>query len=141
MGGSLVDLDKSGIAFQQIKVWQGPSQGWVMQQVQPSEEITVGGSTTLGAGASIVFVNAAAPVTITLPNVILWMREPAYRPAVSFERSIWIKDSGYNASSFNITITPFAGQTIDGLPSFMIVTQGLLIRLYPLNNLTGWFVG
>lgn len=100
-----------------------------------------GGQTVLPAGTSLVLVNVAASVTIQLPSIVSWVQEVALQPTTAFDRSIWIKDLGYNAANFNITITPFSGDTIDNQSSFSIITNGDLIRLYPLINLTGWFVG
>lgn len=139
------DLDKSGNGFQRARVYLGPTLGWVMAQVQPSQLIDTAGAHTLGSGSGIVFVDVAGAVTITLPDVTKWVLQGAnpapYIPASAFGRSIWIKDLGYNATANNITVNPHAGQTIDGLASFDIIQDGQLIRLYPLNDLSGWFVG
>jgi hypothetical protein len=92
-------------------------------------------------GDSVIFVNVAAAITINLPDVRLWVNEIAYQPATGFERAIWIKDLG-NAGAFPITIHPFFGQVIDNLAqSFQIVQNRQLLRLYPFNELTGWWTG
>lgn len=139
------DLDKSGNAFQRTKVYLGPTLGWVEVFVQPSQLIDAAGTYDLGAGSSMVFVDVAGAVIFNLPNLTDWMQQTAnpteYNPASGFAREIWIKDLGYNASANNITINAHAGQTIDGEAQFTIVQDGQLIRLYPLNDLSGWFVG
>ncbi len=138
----MTDLDQSGQTFQWVYVNLGPTLGWVKTLVKPSQEITSAGTTTLGSGASLVFVNVAGAVTILLPDVRSWLKEAQYQPATGFERAIWIKDLGGNAATFNITVTPFSTQTIDLLAqSFTILQTRQLLRLYPLNDLSGWFSG
>lgn len=138
----MADLDQGGTAYQKVRVWMGPSLGWVDQQVRPATKIINAGTTTLLPGVSLVLVNVAGLVTVNLPDVRAWMNEPAYNPMTSFERCIWIKDWGGNAAAFNITIQPFSTQQIDLLAqAFKIIQNRQLIRLYPLNDLTGWISG
>ena len=138
----MVDLDQSGSAYQGIKVYLGPSLGWVQSQVKPQVKVTSAGTTTIQPGTSLVLINVAASVTIQLPSVAAWVREFAYNPATAFDRSIWIKDLGGNAALFPITITPFGADQIDALAgSFTIIQNRMLLRLYPLNDLSGWFSG
>lgn len=136
------DLDQSGNSFQTVQVYMGPSLGWMTVQVKPSQSVIAAGAVTLASGASLVFVNVAGLVTINLPDVKKWLQEAAYLPAVGFERAIWIKDLGGNANANNITVTPFGTQTIDLLnQNFTIIQNHQLLRLYPLNDLSGWFSG
>lgn len=137
----MADLDQSGFAYQRTRVYLGPSLGWVTYQVRPAQTVIAGGATSLGPGASLVLVNVAATVTIILPDVTAWLKEVGAQPATAFDRSIWIKDLGGNAAAFNITVAPFGSQTIDTLSSFTMISNHAMIRLYPLNDLTGWFVG
>lgn len=138
----MTDLDQGGMAWQKARVYLGPTLGWVETQVRPTRNITTGGTTTLAAGDSVVLVNVALAVTINLPDVAQWLKEVAYQPATAFERAIWVKDIGGHAAVNNITITPFGTQTIDNsLASVVINTNLGFSRLYPLNDLSGWFVG
>lgn len=133
------DLDKSGLAFQWTKVYRGPSLGWQMVMVKPSQDVTDAGTTTLGPGASLVLVNCLGLVTILLPDVSSWVQENFSRPNDAFEGAILIKDLGGHAAAFNITVTPFGTQKIDNLAqSFTIMQNRQLLRLYPLNDLSGW---
>lgn len=137
-----MDLDQGGNTYQKVRVWMGPSLGWVDQQVKPNFNIVTSGTFTLSAGTSIVLVNVAGLVTVNLPSVVAWLNEPVYNPMTAFERALWIKDLGGNAAAFNITITPFGTQSIDKLAqSFTIVQNRQLLRLYPLNDLSGWMSG
>ena len=137
----LTDLDKSGKSFQGLKVYLGPSLGWVQTRVKPESFIILPGAYTLDSDAGVVLVNIAAAVTLTLPDVRAWVQEFAYNPATAFERAIWIKDLGGNATLNPIIVSPFSGQFIDLLSSFSINTNWQLVRLYPLSDLSGWFVG
>jgi hypothetical protein len=137
-----MDLDQSGNGYQTIRVYLGPSLGWVLTQVKPQQYVLTAGTTTLAPGSSIVLVDVVGLVTINLPDVSKWIQENAYQPATAFERAIWIKDFGGNANAFNITVAPFGAQEIDDLPQpFTIVENRMLLKLYPLNDLTGWFSG
>lgn len=135
------DLDKGGVPTQWANVYLGPSLGWQRTQIFPQQSIVVAGTTALSGGAGIVLVNVAGLVTIQLPSCTTWMQEVASQPITAFDRSIWIKDYGGNAATYNITITPNGTDTIDGQASFAIITNYNIIRLYPLLSLTGWFVG
>lgn len=136
------DLDQSGNGYQRVNVNLGPSLGWTTVFVKPELNVTAAGSTTLSAGDSIVLVNVAGLVTILLPDVSKWVQENFYRPSTGFERAVWIKDVGGHAAAFNITITPFGAQTIDGLAqNFTIVQNRQILRLYPLNDRSGWYSG
>ena len=136
-----LDLDKSGNTFQGMRVYLGPSLGWVQTRIQPQFTITVTGTYTLTSDVGVVLVNVNAPVTINLPDVTQWLNETAYMPSTAFERAIWVKDIGAHAQANNITIVPFGAQLIDGLSQFTIASNRALIRLYPLADLSGWFVG
>ena len=138
----MVDLDQSGQGFQSVVLDLGPTLGKVQTRVQPQRSITVAGTTTLDPGDSIALINIAGLVTINLPDVSLWVKQPHYAPATGFERALWVKDLGGNAVAFNITVHPFGVQTIDNLAiDYTIVQARQLLRLYPLNDLSGWFSG
>lgn len=136
-----VDLDKSGTTYQQMMTNLGPSLGWVMERVKPVQVWTnpSGGLPFNIISASIILVAVNAPVAFNLPDVVNWMKQPAYNPVTGFERSIWIKDYLGVAAANNITINAAAGQTIDGSPTLVINTNKTLVRLCPLNDLTGWY--
>ncbi len=141
------DLDKSGFGYQKVRVYKGPSLGWVETLIKPAN-VCNGPVYYVQAGDSIIFAQTAvfAPI-IYLPDVILWIQETAYQPATGFERAVWIKDISGNASANPITVQPFGGQRIDNLTvAFQIVQNRQLIRLYPIieqatAGFAGWFVG
>jgi hypothetical protein len=134
-----MDLDQSGNSWQKAKTYLGPSLGWVDTQVGPSRVITAPGTYQVQPGDSTVFVNAAGLVTIQLPDVKLWVQEPAYQPATGFARIITIKDLG-NAATFPITIQPFGTQTVDNQALTISLNQSYQsIGLLPVNDLSGWW--
>ena len=140
--GLMPDLDQSGFNFQGVNTYLGPSLGWVRLRIKPERYITVSGAYIAVPDDGVIMVSVAgASTSITLPDVAAWMQEASYNPITSFERAIWIKDLGGNATAFPITVNPFGSQTIDGLGIYTISTNYALARLYPLSNLSGWFVG
>jgi hypothetical protein len=144
LNSNLTDLDKSGDAFQGVRAYFGPTLGWAMVRVKPSREISVGGTFDIGSGDSLIFVTAPAPavVTLRLPRVALWLKEQRPHMAPGLEGCFYIKDLGGNAAASPIRIECAPGEAIDRLPVvFQIVQNRQLLRLYPLNDLTGWFSG
>jgi hypothetical protein len=134
-----VDLDQGGFPQRQ-PVYLGPTLGWQLLRTKPERYIVGGGSYTLGPDDGVVLVNTPAAVTLNLPDVTKWSNEPFGQPVTAFERAIWVKDIGGYAGSFHITVTAFPGQTIDAASSAVISTFFGVLRLYPLVDLTGWFV-
>jgi hypothetical protein len=136
------DLDKGGAYSQMQRVWHGPTLGWLNEFVLPVVTITSGGITDVPPGVSLLLVDVAATVTINLPDANVVLQQTAYQAAFGIERSIWIKDFGGNAAAFNITINPFGTQKFDKTLTQLIIGQNRqLVRLYPLGDGTGWFVG
>lgn len=143
------DLDKSGNYMQRTRVWLGPSVGWKEIVVNPPREVTSAGTLTVQSGDCQIFVNVNDSVTVQLPMVSVWVgatfAQVFNNPLTGFERSLFIKDLGGFASAFPITINPHPGERIDKLDpmvtTFRIVQARQLIRLYPLNDLSGWFSG
>ncbi len=137
-----MDLDQSGLAYQTANIYLGPTLGWVRMQIGPVQNITSVGTYTLDPNSSRVLVNVAGAVTINIPSVSSWMKEAFQRPATAFDRSIWIKDFGGNAAAHPITVHPFGSDKVDNRAiDYTIIQAYQLIRLYPLNDLTGWFIG
>ena len=140
MVDNLAQLDQGGSNCTWSRVWMGPTIGWLMLPVVPELEVTSTAALTLQPYTSRVLLKVAV-TQINLPKVTNWVLAQYQANQAAFDRSIWIKDYGYNAQAHNITITPFGTDTIDGLPTFTMLNDGDLIRLYPLTSLTGWYVG
>ena len=140
--GSQTDLDQGGTSRQWVRTYLGPTLGWKDLPVMPELEITSAATLTIPAYASRVLLKAAVKI-INLPSVSQWMLATLPLANVSpFDRSLWIKDYVGDASTGSpIVINADSPDTIDTLASFSIITQNDLIRLYPLTDLTGWYVG
>ena len=139
----MVDLDQSGNGFQGVRTFIGPTLGWTQVRVRPERLITVAGTYNATSDDGVILVNVAGLVTLTLPDVRAWFNQPYSQPAPSFERAIWIKDIGGNAAAFNITVLPWVGggQRIDQQISAALTANFQMLRLYPISDFSGWFVG
>lgn len=140
---NLTQTDQGGSNAQWVKVYLGPTLGWAMLPVVPELEVTSAAALVLAPYTSRVILKAAVKA-ITLPAVAQWML--ASLPLANqsaFDRSIWIKDFSGNAGggASAIVISPSGTDLIDGLASYSIITPNDLIRLYPLTDLSGWYVG
>lgn len=143
MVDNLTDLDKGGTNCQFAKTWMGPTLGWMMLPVMPEIIISSAAALVIGPYNSRVLLNAAVKA-ITLPSVSAWVLAQTAQANISaFDRSLWIKDlvgsAGIGANA--IVLTPNGTDKIDTLASWKIETAGELIRLYPMTDLTGWYVG
>lgn len=143
MTDNLAQLDQGGSNCQFTNVYLGPTLGWARVPVVPEILVTPATAYTVPSYASRILLKGAVK-SVTLPSVSQWMLAslPLANTA-SFDRSIWIKDLGYNAGTGGaaIVITPNGTDQIDAQSSFSIITPGQLIRLYPLTDLSGWYVG
>jgi hypothetical protein len=136
----MADLDQGGGFPQYSRTWLGPTVGWAMLPIAPERIITSAAALVIQPFDSRILLNAAV-VLVTLPDVISWIRAPFQANVSAFDRSLWIKDLGHNATANPVVVSAFGTQKIDGFSTFTIVTDGELIRLYPLSDLSGWFVG
>jgi hypothetical protein len=144
MVDNLTQLDQSGTNAQFVRTYLGPTLGWVMVPVVPELIIISTAPLVLGlpgstSYASRVLLNAAV-TSVTLPSVAQWMN--ATLPLANnagFDRSIWVKDLGGNATVSPITFTPFGTDTIDTLGSWQMSTAYDLVQFYPLTDLSGWY--
>jgi hypothetical protein len=144
MGGSIFNTDL-GTPIQFANVYLGPSLGWQFLPVTPELFVTTPGPLIVPAFASRVLLTVAGVTPITLPSVAEWMTAQGANGLVqnnaAFDRSIWIKDLAYSASSGSPIVVQGSGtDTVDGLSSFSIVTAGQLVRLCPMTSKDGWYV-
>lgn len=134
----MADLDKGGIYTRRVWTNDGPSLGTVFTQILAQTKITIGGTTTLDINTQVALVDFNGSVVIALPAVLSWL----LAPAMPFGTGIWVKDYGGFASQAQpITVIPHGTELIDGNANYTIINPYALLRLYPLNDLTGWFVG
>ena len=138
--GDLSKLDL-GVEWQSMLVNLGPSLGWQQTYIAPSKIYNVPPNIILTSKDSMVMVNTASPASVSLPDVVAWVRGVAAQQCPPFARMILIKDLTGGAALNNITVVAAQGQTIDGNPSVKITTNFAMLRLYPRPDLVGWFIG
>ena len=137
----MADLDQGGQRSRKLRVYAGPTIGWREVYAKPQVVITAASYTVL-VGDGIILLNLAGVQTINLPSVSAWVNNLILFSDNPFEEAVWIKDFGGNAAVNNKTIHPFGTDKIDNLAQdFPIVQNRQLLRLYPLNDLTGWYSG
>jgi hypothetical protein len=137
--GDLSKLDL-GVEWQSMNVNLGPSLGWQQTYIAPSKIYLVPPNIILTSKDSMVLVNTASPASVSLPDVVAWVRGVAAQQCPPFPRLITIKDLTGGAAINNITVVAAQGQTIDGSASVKITTNYGLY-LYPRPDLVGWFIG
>lgn len=140
MADNLAQLDQGGSNAQWNRTYLGPTVGWVMLPVMPEVFVTSAAAYTVPNYASRVLLRAAV-TSVLLPDVNKWVTSPFQAVQSAFDRSLWVKDLSGTFFASPCTFTPFAGQTIDGLATYQVVSNHALIRFYPLTDLTGWYVG
>jgi hypothetical protein len=115
------DFDKSGTTQRAQLVNLGPSVGWA-RTAQNLQQITAPGTYVLDPSTTLVTVNVAGAVTITLPSAV----NPSYRgaaltqPGLFAKGPITIVDVGGNAAANPITIQAFGSEQIIGLASIQL---------------------
>lgn len=135
------DLDQSGSYFQTLRVYMGPSLGWVDRKPGKAQLISAVGTYDVDPGVQIVYVETTAAVTLNLPSVEDWLKQQVQMAANGWEASIWVKDLSTDRTNA-IIVHPFTGDEIDTLAQdYEIIQIRTLLRLYPLNDLSGWMAG
>ena len=114
------------------RVYAGPSLGWIEAPIYQDTIIT--GDYTVQPWQSVILCNLSAPATVTLPNLTTWLNQ-----GYSGWGGIFVKDVAGNAGANNVTISPVAGATINGLATYTIAANraGILIR--PRSDYAGWY--
>ena len=137
--GSQTDLDQGGTARQWVNTYLGPSVGWVRLPGSNILSITTGGTTVVALGTSLVIINVAALVTVTLPTAIHPSVSAGVIPPPFADIPITIVDVGGNAATYNITIQPASGsENIMGLSLIKLTASYGGISIRPSNALKGW---
>jgi hypothetical protein len=136
---SQTDIDQGGTSRQWTKVFMGPSVGWVAYPVQNLLSVTIAGTYVLDPSTNIVEVNVAGAVTIVLPSC----RNPAVvagaQAGLYVKNPIVVVDTGGNAASNNITITPNnVSETVMGLASIKIGANYGGFTLQPIPSQKTW---
>src|SRR5277367_4224300 len=103
---SQTDLDQGGTSRQWVATYLGPSVGWVYLPGNNPFEITLAGSYILTPDTTLVRVNVAGAVTITLPTALDPTVPAIALPARYAKATLTIIDIGGFASAHPITLNP-----------------------------------
>lgn len=115
------------------KVDYGPTFGQVYRPLNNKRVITAAGAATVIPYDVIIIIaqTVAGAVTLQLPDLNLWLQQPYG----GFDLILKNLNLGYD-----LTILPFAAQTIDGLASLVLGSGqgggGLIVS--PLPSQLGW---
>ncbi len=136
---SQLDLDQGGTFRGWVKQHLGPSIGWVWVPADNILPITIAGAYLINASTSLVTVNVAGAVTVTLPSAINPSAGAGALPGRFVNNPITIVDIGNNALAHPITILPASGsENILGLTSIQIAVNYGGFTLQPISSLSGW---
>lgn len=130
----------TGSVFGSPIIWgdvnYGPTFGKVYRPVTNQREVVEAGDYTVQPYDQYIKFHKTVPAAfaVILPDLALWMK----LPIGGFP--LLLKDAALNAGTYEITVTPFAGQTIDGLSSYLIAADGASLYLIPNPDLSGWTV-
>lgn len=132
---SQTDLDMGGTFRQWVRAYMGPSVGWILVPNQNRLLITAAGTYLIDPSTSLVQVNVAGLVTLTLPTLETPAGGAQAQPNLFASNPIAFEDIGGNAGAFNITIQRNnSSDSIVGLSSIVIDSNYGSYTLLP--NLT-----
>lgn len=138
---SQLDLDQGGSFRQYVRRFLGPSVGWINSPDDNVVPVTVGGTTTVLVGTTLVPISFNGNVTIQLPSAKAPTNAtPGALPGLSLALPITIVDIGgfVNDPTVVYTILPFPGETIMGLASIAIQSPYGAFVLLPNLVSGGW---
>lgn len=117
---SYPDLDQQSPP-RMTRIYMGPTLGWVSVPVSYTRFITATGNYTVQPWDTILLVNQtiSAAMSILLPKVSTWMN------IIGGATELIAKDYAGVAAANNITLVPFAGDSIVG-PSVIGTGRGSL---------------
>jgi hypothetical protein len=137
--GSQLDLDQGGTDREWLRVYRGPSVGWITIPYRNVLIITSAGTVILNPSTSLVQVAVAGLVTVVLPSTIDPSVGPQALPGLFAKNPITVVDIGGNAEAYPITIQPVSGaENIMGLASIQITAEYGGYTLTPSNRQKGW---
>lgn len=140
---SQLDLDQGGTFRQWVKMYMGPSVGWVSVPIDAVLDITTGGTHTIARGTSLILLNVNASVTLNLPSSLAAPQGPQALPGQWVINPVTIVDIGgfANPGTVDYDIVPFGSELISGLPSVQLASPRGTIILIPILATGGWNLG
>jgi hypothetical protein len=135
---SQTDLDQGGTFRQWVKMFMGPSVGWLSVPVDAVLDITATGTYTIARGTSLILLNVDANVTLNLPSSRASPQGPQAIPGQWVINPVTIVDIGGFASTRTYRIVPNGAETISGLASVDLASDRGTIILNPILTTGGW---
>lgn len=139
--GSQLDLDQGGTFRQWVKMYMGPSVGWIDVPIDAVLNITTAGGTILQRGTSLVLINVDADMNVNLPSSKASILGPQAIPGQWVINPVTIIDIGGFAGTRTYNIFPAPGELISGLASVQLATPRGTIILIPILTTGGWNLG
>lgn len=135
---SQTDLDQGGTYRTFLTTFLGPTVGWVSLPANNILPITAAGTYAIAPDTTLITVNVAGSVTLTLPSCVQPTVPAGAQPGLFGNLPITIVDIGGNAQAHPITINPQGGQTIMGLSTLSLATNYGSYTLIPLSAQSMW---
>lgn len=136
--GSQTDLDQGGTFRQWVRMWMGPSVGFVAVPVDAVLPITAAGTYDIARGTSLITINVNDAVTLNLPSSRASPAGPQAIPGQWVINPVTIVDIGGFADSNTYNIVPNGAETISGLASVQLATPRGSLILNPILATGGW---
>lgn len=139
--GSQTDLDQGGTFRQWVRMWMGPSVGFVSVPVDAVLPITAAGTYDIARGTSLITINVNGDVTINLPSSRASPAGPQAIPGQWIINPVTVVDIGGFADSNTYNIVPAGSETISGLASVQLAAPRGTVILIPILDTGGWNLG
>lgn len=135
---SQTDLDQGGTFRQWVRMWMGPSVGFVNVPIDAVLNITAAGTYDIARGTSLILISANGNVTINLPSAKASPVGAGALPGQWVINPVTIVDIGGFAASNTYNIVPLGAETISGLASVQLASPRGSIILNPILTTGGW---
>ena len=135
---SQTDLDQGGTFRQWVRMYMGPSVGFIPVPIDAVLPITAAGTYTIARGTSLITINVNGNVTIDLPSSLASPVGAGALPGQWVINPVTIVDIGGFASSNTYQIVPFGTETISGLAAVQLASDRGSIILNPILATGGW---
>lgn len=141
--GSQSDLDQGGTFRQYIRVWQGPSVGWLTMPVTAILTITVAGTYTIQRWTNLIKLKVAAGVVnLNLPSSKASVQGPQAIPGQwVYNPVIIVGQQGTEGGAATINVNANGAELISGLAAVQLATPYGTILLEPILDTGGWTLG
>lgn len=139
--GSQTDLDQGGTSRQYIRVYLGPSVGWITTPAPSGSilPITAAGTYAIDPSVTLIIVNVAGTVILVLPSAKTPTVGPQAQPGLFAQTPITIVDIGGNAVAHPIIIRPNnVSETIMSLTQISLSSNYGGYTLKPIDSMPGW---